>query len=343
MVAVLRQVSESRLDGVVAAVFSGPPPRRRGRPPEGSENGIRWAPPPITKEQRGGRVLDGYFSDLQRYTPLTQDQERELFLRYRDGDLGARRKILLHNLRFVVRVAKQYTSSGLPLPDLISEGNHGLVMAVERFDVNKNFKFISYAVWWIRQSILRAISMQSRQLKLPLNQTQKIVAISKATERLQQARKRQPSVEEIAEEAGLKLAEVLSMVAVMTPHARMDGPVGRGKSSFSDTVPDREESALDRLEGEDVSAELTAALSVLSGKEKTAVLEYFGFNNEFESTLQEIGDRMGVSRERVRQLRDKGLRKIREHMTGAGGKGERHGRGKKGRKGKKAQEGEAEG
>lgn len=343
MVALLRQISKGRMDGMVATMAPDPPSKQRGGSFPSPSNGPRWDLTPVTRDQWADRVLEGYFSELRRYGPLTPEQERKLFLLYREGDLSARRKILLHNLRFVVRVAKQYTSSGLPLTDLISEGNRGLIIALEKFDVNKNFKFISYAVWWIRQSILRAISLQSRQLKLPLNQTQKIVTISKATERLQQEKRRQPSIEEIAEESGLKVKDVMSLMSVTTPHSSMDGPVGRGKMLMSETVPDEEQSTLDMMVGNDISAELSDALSVLSGKEKDAVLEYFGFNSECEATLQEIGDRMGVSRERVRQLRDRGLKKIRDHIMGAGRKGNRHGCKKEEDRSKKAQEGEAEG
>lgn len=342
MVAVLRQVPEIQLDGVVTAVFSGPPSRRRGRPRSDASGTPLWTPPPITRAQRGDKVLDGYFSDLRRYNPLTMDEERELFIRHRNGDTSARRTILLHNLRFVVRVAKEYAASGMPLTDLISEGNHGLVTAFEKFDVDRNFKFISYAVWWIRQSILRAISLQSRQLKLPLNQTQKVVAIGKATERLQQRNRRQPSVEEIAGEAGLKVNEVISIMTAISPHSSMDCPVGRGNMSFADVLPDGEDSVLDRMVRDTMSSEVVDALSVLNGRERGAVLQYYGFQGEHESTLQDIGDKMGVSRERVRQLRDHALKKLRTHMEGGAKKGARNGRKKKGG-GKKTKKGEAEG
>lgn len=338
MVAVLRQVSKSPLDGVVGVMFSGPPARRRGRPRAGSPTPSAWMPPLSPRNRAVDKILDGYFADLRKYEPLTMEQERELFIRYHAGDEGAREEIVLHNLRFVVRVAKTYAGSGMPLTDLISEGNYGLVQAIDKFDIDKNFKFISYAVWWIRQAILRAISTQSRQVRVPLNQTQKIVGISKATERLQQKNQRDPSPEEIADELDISPDEVVNMIRVTTPHTSIDNPLRNGKATFSEIIPDKQDSVLDKIVSEDLSMEMLDALSILGSKEKEAVLQYFGFESEHDPTLQEIGDKMGVSRERVRQLRDRALKKLRAHMEGRQLKGDQDGREKKGAGGEKAQE-----
>jgi len=265
----------------------------------------------------GGRILDDYLLDVAKYEPLTAAEEQELFRRYHSGDKSVKDKIVLSNLRFVINVAKQYMNQGMQFIDLISEGNRGLLHAVDRFDPNKNFKFISYAVWWIRQSILRAISYQSRVSRLPLNRTQDIVRIFKATDFLLKAGVSNPSVEDIARQAKMSKATVKSMLQMAARPVSLESRVTSkdGEVILGEFLRSEEDDPLQVLISMDKSDDLVHAMGSLTGVERVIVEKSYGFVDGTTYTLNEIGSMLGFSRERARQLRDRALGKIRETLA----------------------------
>ncbi|MBD0824578.1 MULTISPECIES: sigma-70 family RNA polymerase sigma factor [Aestuariibaculum] len=268
----------------------------------------------ITKQvtNRESKSLDKYLQDISKIPLITADEEVELAQRIRQGDQVALDRLTTANLRFVVSVAKQYQNQGLTLPDLINEGNAGLVKAAKRFDETRGFKFISYAVWWIRQAILQALAEQSRIVRLPLNKIGSINRINKAYSFLEQTHERAPSAEEIAQELDLTVSDVKQSMKNSGRHLSMDAPLKEGETSnLYDVVstgdspnPDRE------LINESLSTEIERALDTLSQKESDIIRLNFGLSNQPPMSLDEIGKTFDLTRERVRQIREKGIRRL---------------------------------
>jgi RNA polymerase primary sigma factor len=270
----------------------------------------------ITKQvtNRESKSLDKYLQDISRLPMITAEEEVELAQRIREGDQVALDKLTTANLRFVVSVAKQYQNQGLTLPDLINEGNAGLVKAAKRFDETRGFKFISYAVWWIRQAILQALAEQSRIVRLPLNKIGSINKINKAFSFLEQSHQRAPSAEEIALELDMTVSEVKQSLKNSGRHLSMDAPLKEGEtSSLYDVVKSGESPNPDReLMKESLNVEINRALDTLSQKESDVIRLNFGLSNEPPMTLDEIGITFDLTRERVRQIREKGIRRLRQ-------------------------------
>jgi RNA polymerase primary sigma factor len=268
----------------------------------------------ITKQvtNRESKSLDKYLQDISKLPLITADEEVELAQRIKKGDQEALDKLTTSNLRFVVSVAKQYQNQGLTLPDLINEGNAGLVKAAKRFDETRGFKFISYAVWWIRQAILQALAEQSRIVRLPLNKIGSINKINKAYSFLEQAHQRPPSAEEIAKELELTVKDVKQSMKNSGRHISMDAPLKEGEtSSLYDVVSSGDSPNPDRkLMTESLSLEIDRALSTLSQKESDVIRLNFGLSNQPPMTLDEIGKTFDLTRERVRQIREKGIRRL---------------------------------
>ncbi|MGR7812424.1 sigma-70 family RNA polymerase sigma factor [Lacinutrix undariae] len=269
----------------------------------------------ITKQvtNRESKSLDKYLQDISKLPLITAEEEVELAQRIREGDQVALDKLTTANLRFVVSVAKQYQNQGLTLPDLINEGNAGLVKAAKRFDETRGFKFISYAVWWIRQAILQALAEQSRIVRLPLNKIGSINKINKAYSFLEQTHERPPSAEEIAQELDLTVSDVKQSMKNSGRHLSMDAPLKEGEtSSLYDVVSSSESPNPDRqLMKESLSLEIERALSTLSAKESDVIRLNFGLSDQPPMTLDEIGKTFDLTRERVRQIREKGIRGLR--------------------------------
>jgi RNA polymerase primary sigma factor len=270
----------------------------------------------ITKQvtNRESKSLDKYLQDISKLPMITAEEEVELAQRIREGDQVALDKLTTANLRFVVSVAKQYQNQGLTLPDLINEGNAGLVKAAKRFDETRGFKFISYAVWWIRQAILQALAEQSRIVRLPLNKIGSINKINKAFSFLEQSHQRAPSAEEIALELDMTVSEVKQSLKNSGRHLSMDAPLKEGEtSSLYDVVKSGESPNPDReLMKESLNVEINRALDTLSQKESDVIRLNFGLSNEPPMTLDEIGVTFDLTRERVRQIREKGIRRLRQ-------------------------------
>ncbi|HCY81756.1 sigma-70 family RNA polymerase sigma factor [Xanthomarina gelatinilytica] len=269
----------------------------------------------ITKQvtNRESKSLDKYLQDISKLPLITADEEVELAQRIREGDQLALDKLTTSNLRFVVSVAKQYQNQGLTLPDLINEGNAGLVKAAKRFDETRGFKFISYAVWWIRQAILQALAEQSRIVRLPLNKIGSINKINKAYSHLEQAHQRPPSPEEIAKELEMTVSDVKQSLKNSGRHLSMDAPLKEGEdSSLYDVVKSGESPNPDKtLMNDSLNLEVNRALNTLSQREADVVRLYYGINNEQPMSLEEIGETFGLTRERVRQIKEKGIRRLR--------------------------------
>lgn len=269
----------------------------------------------ITKQvtNRESKSLDKYLQDISKLPLITADEEVELAQRIREGDQLALDKLTTSNLRFVVSVAKQYQNQGLTLPDLINEGNAGLVKAAKRFDETRGFKFISYAVWWIRQAILQALAEQSRIVRLPLNKIGSINKINKAYSYLEQAHQRPPSPEEIAKELEMTVSDVKQSLKNSGRHISMDAPLKEGEdSSLYDVVKSGESPNPDKtLMNDSLNLEVNRALNTLSQREADVVRLYYGINNEQPMSLEEIGETFGLTRERVRQIKEKGIRRLR--------------------------------
>ncbi len=270
----------------------------------------------ITKQvtNREDKSLDKYLQDISKIPLITAEEEVELAQLIRQGDQAALDKLATANLRFVVSVAKQYQNQGLKLPDLINEGNAGLVKAAKRFDETRGFKFISYAVWWIRQAILQALAEQSRIVRLPLNKIGTINKINKAYSHLEQLNQRPPNAEEIAIELDLSVSEVKQSMKNSGRHLSMDAPLKDGETfslydvvSFGDSPrPDSE------LMKASLNTEINRALETLTEKESDVIRLNFGIGDQPPMTLEEIGNMYDLTRERVRQIREKGIRRLRQ-------------------------------
>ena len=258
---------------------------------------------------RESQSLDKYLQEIGREPLIDVNEEVELAGRIRNGDRRALEKLVRSNLRFVVSVAKQYQNQGLSLPDLINEGNLGLIKAAEKFDETRGFKFISYAVWWIRQSILQALAEQSRIVRLPLNQVGSLNKINKAFQRFEQEHERRPSAEELAEELDIPVDKIADTLRMSGRHVSMDAPFVEGEeNSLIDVMPNEDSPNADRgLINESLSTEISRALATLTPREEAILRKFFGIGVP-EKTLEEIGDELGLTRERVRQIKEKAVR-----------------------------------
>ena len=269
----------------------------------------------ITKQvtNRETASLDKYLQEIGKVDLITADEEVELAQRIKAGDQRALEKLTKANLRFVVSVAKQYQNQGLTLPDLINEGNLGLIKAAQRFDETRGFKFISYAVWWIRQSILQALAEQSRIVRLPLNRVGSLNKISKTFSELEQKFEREPSPEELAEVLEITAGEVVDTMKISGRHVSMDAPFDQGEeNSLLDVLEnDGEEKPDDGLMNDSLRKEVQRALSTLTQREADVITLYFGLNGEHAMTLEEIGEKFNLTRERVRQIKEKAIRRLR--------------------------------
>ena len=262
---------------------------------------------------RESQSLDKYLQEIGKVDLLTPDEEVELAKRIKEGDQIALEKLTKANLRFVVSVAKQYQNQGLSLGDLINEGNLGLIKAAQRFDETCGFKFISYAVWWIRQSILQALAEQSRIVRLPLNRVGSLNKISKTFSELEQKYEREPSPEELAEVLDVTTAEVVDTMKISGRHVSMDAPFVQGEeNSLLDVLEnDSEETPDSGLMNDSLRKEVQRALSTLTQREADVITLYFGLNGEHAMTLEEIGEKFNLTRERVRQIKEKAIRRLR--------------------------------
>lgn len=262
---------------------------------------------------RESQSLDKYLQEIGRVDLLTPDEEVELAKKIREGDQMALEKLTKANLRFVVSVAKQYQNQGLSLGDLINEGNLGLIKAAQRFDETRGFKFISYAVWWIRQSILQALAEQSRIVRLPLNRVGSLNKISKTFSELEQKFEREPSPDELAEVLKVTTSEVVDTMKISRRHISMDAPFVQGEANnLLDVLENESEQKPDsRLMSDSLCREVQRALRTLTQREGDVVSLYFGLNGEPSMTLEEIGERFNLTRERVRQIKEKAIRRLR--------------------------------
>jgi len=268
----------------------------------------------ITKQvtNRETASLDKYLQEIGKVDLITADMEVELAQRIKAGDQIALEKLTKANLRFVVSVAKQYQNQGLTLPDLINEGNLGLIKAAKRFDETRGFKFISYAVWWIRQSILQALAEQSRIVRLPLNKIGSINKINKTFARLEQENERPPSAEEIAKELDMTVSDVKESMKNSGRHVSMDAPLIEGEdSNLYDVLNSGESPNPDKtLLHESLKVEILRALETLTPREADVVKLYFGLSDAHPMTLEEIGETFDLTRERVRQIKEKAIRRL---------------------------------
>ena len=263
---------------------------------------------------RESASLDKYLQEIGHEELLTTDEEVELAQRIRKGDKRALERLTKANLRFVVSVAKQYQNQGLSLPYLINEGNVGLIKAAEKFDETRGFKFISYAVWWIRQSILQAIAEQSRLVRLPLNQVGSVNKIARELNKFEQEHERKPSVDEIAERVDLPEDKIADAMKANSRHVSMDAPIADGEDSSMIDFLAGDSSNTDReLVTESLKAEVSRILKLLTDKEQKVVRAFFGIDGSPEMTLDEIGEKYNLTRERVRQIKEKALRRLRHN------------------------------
>lgn len=268
----------------------------------------------ITKSitNRESASLDKYLQEIGKYELISVEEEVELAQRIRKGDQSAIEKLTRANLRFVVSVAKQYQNQGLSLPDLINEGNLGLIKAAEKFDETRGFKFISYAVWWIRQSIMQAINEQSRIVRLPLNQVSSLSKYNKAVSEFEQKHQRKPSPEELSKILELSPEKISDTMRVSSKHVSVDAPFVQGEeNSLLDVLENPDSLVADKsLMEESLSKEIERAFSTLTERERTILRLSFGIGTQ-EMSLEEIGDKFGLTRERVRQIREKAIRRLR--------------------------------
>jgi RNA polymerase primary sigma factor len=265
---------------------------------------------------RESQSLDKYLHEIGKVDLITAEEEVELAQRIREGDQVALEKLTKTNLRFVVSVAKQYQNQGLTLGDLINEGNLGLIKAAKRFDETKGFKFISYAVWWIRQSILQAIAEQSRIVRLPLNQVGSLSKISKAFSKLEQEYEREPSPEELADILETTVDKVSDTLSNSGRHVSMDAPFVQGEENtlldvLENHDPDTDSSLID----ESLSEEIKRSLATLTEREREIIVLFFGLGSNHQLSLEEIGEKFNLTRERVRQIKDKALQRLRHTST----------------------------
>ena len=270
----------------------------------------------ITKQvtNRETASLDKYLQEIGKVELITAEEEVELARRIRQGDQAALEKLTKANLRFVVSVSKQYQNQGLSLPDLINEGNLGLIKAAQRFDETRGFKFISYAVWWIRQSILQALAEQSRIVRLPLNKIGSINKINKAFSKLEQEFEREPSAEEIASLLELTENDVKESMKNSGRHVSMDAPLVQGEeSNMYDVLRSSDSPSPEAgLINDSLRREIDRALSTLTAREADVIKYYFGLNGEHAMTLEEIGEKFDLTRERVRQIKEKAIRRLKQ-------------------------------
>lgn len=263
-------------------------------------------------------TLDKYLQEISREPLVNIDEEVELAQRIRQGDRAALERLVKANLRFVVSVAKQYQNQGLSLPDIINEGNLGLIKAAEKFDETRGFKFISYAVWWIRQSILQALAEQSRIVRLPLNQVGSLNKINKIFSKFEQENERRPSPEELAEELDMPADKIADTLRVSGRHVSVDAPFAEGEeNSLLDVLVNTDSPNADRsLISESLATEVERVLATLTERERDILRYFFGIGVQ-ELTLEEIGERFGLTRERVRQIKEKAIRRLRsgEHTA----------------------------
>jgi RNA polymerase primary sigma factor len=262
---------------------------------------------------RESQSLDKYLQEIGKVELLVFQEEIDLARWIKKGDQKALEKLTKANLRFVVSVAKQYQNQGLSLGDLINEGNLGLIKAAKRFDETRGFKFISYAVWWIRQSILQALAEQSRIVRLPLNRVGALNKIGKAFSTLEQEFEREPSASELAEELDMSLFEVSDTLKISGRHLSMDAPFAQGEDNrLLDVIQDNRQPTPDSgLLEQSLKDEVKRALATLSEREAQVIKLYFGLDSEHSLTLEEIGEKFNLTRERVRQIKEKAIRRLR--------------------------------
>lgn len=262
---------------------------------------------------RDSQAVEKYLQEISKISMITPEEETVLAQRIKMGDQRALDKLVQANLRFVVSVAKQYQHQGLSLSDLINEGNLGLIKAAQRFDETRGFKFISYAVWWIRQSILQALAEQSRIVRLPLNRVGSLNKISKTFSDLEQKFEREPSPEELAAVLDITPAEVVDTLKISGRHVSMDAPFVQGEeNSLLDVLEnDGEDKPDSGLINDSLRKEVQRALSTLTQREADVITLYFGLNGEHAMTLEEIGEKFNLTRERVRQIKEKAIRRLR--------------------------------
>jgi len=269
----------------------------------------------ITKQftNRESQSLDKYLQEIGKVDLLTPQEEIELAKEIKKGNQQALDRLVKANLRFVVSVAKQYQNQGLSLGDLINEGNLGLIKAAKRFDETRGFKFISYAVWWIRQSILQALAEQSRIVRLPLNRVGALNKIGKAYSSLEQEYEREPSATELAKELDMDVNEIADTLKISGRHVSMDAPFGQGEDNrLLDVLSDdRQPSPDQKLMEDSLRSEIDRALSTLTEREGEVIRLYFGLGKEHSLTLEEIGEKFNLTRERVRQIKEKAIRRLR--------------------------------
>ena len=271
----------------------------------------------ITKQftNRESQSLDRYLQEIGKVDLITADEEIRLAELIREGDQMALEKLTKANLRFVVSVAKQFQNKGLPLSDLINEGNIGLIKAAKKFDETRGFKFISYAVWWIKQSIMQAIADQSRMVRLPLNRVGALTKISKIASQLEQEFERSPSTDEIAKELEMSVNDVAYALKVSGRHVSVDAPFSQSdndKSSLLDVISnDEQPTPDDDLMSNSLQNDIESSLATLTEREAEVIRLYFGINSEYSATLEEIGEMLSLTRERVRQIKEKALVRLR--------------------------------
>ena len=264
---------------------------------------------------RESQSLDKYLQDIGKVDLLTPEEEIELAIRLKKGDQSAMEKLTKANLRFVVSVAKQYQNQGLSLGDLINEGNLGLIKSVRRYDETRGFKFISYAVWWIRQSILQALAEQSRIVRLPLNRVSALNKIGKTYSNLKQEFEREPSAEEMAEALEMDVEEISDAMKLSSKQVSVDAPFSLGdENSLLDVIQnDQQPSPDDELISESLKKEVKGILALLPEREAEIIRLYFGLDGENPMTLEEIGEKFNLTRERVRQIKEKAIRRLRHN------------------------------
>jgi RNA polymerase primary sigma factor len=262
---------------------------------------------------RESQSLDKYLQDIGKVSLLTTEQEIALAVRIKKGEPQALEELTKANLRFVVSVAKQYQNQGLSLGDLINEGNLGLIKAAKRFDETRGFKFISYAVWWIRQSILQALAEQSRIVRLPLNRVGTLNKIGRAYSNLEQEFEREPNANELANELNMETKEIAETLRISGKHISMDAPFTKDEENrLLDVIQNDEHPSPDQaLMNESLKTEIERALSSLSEREAAVIRLYFGLDGEHSCTLEEIGERFNLTRERVRQIKERAIRRLR--------------------------------
>jgi len=261
-------------------------------------------------------TLESYFREIRNYKPLSRDEEQALMVRIRSGETAAREQLIKANLRFVVGVSHNYQYQGLPLCDIINEGNVGLITASMHFDETKNFKFISYAVWWIRQSILKALAEQSRIVRLPINRSGDVYHIRKARSILEQRTRRDAEPAEIARELGMKEKAVLEDMAIGETYVSLDAPVNQdGSTALVELMYCKDQESTDTgIEQVFFRKKVTRSLDKLSSREQEVVRMYFGIGTDCAHTLDDIGRHLKLTRERIRQIKEKALAKLRTNM-----------------------------